>query len=168
MNKLQPKQSGILSISPSSRGFGFAVFTEQGKLVNWGVKRASGDKNTQSLAKVKEKIAQYQPGVIVLEDCSTKEPRRAPRIQKLSKQIIALAAKNKIQTTVFSRSQVREVFFADGVGTKHGVAEIIANQFPELAFQLPPKRKLWIPEDPRMDIFDAVALVQAFRQQKLK
>jgi hypothetical protein len=39
------------------------------------------------------------------------------------------------------------------------LAEILATRFPEeLAPRLPPKRKPWISEDYRMDIFDAVAL----------
>jgi hypothetical protein len=48
--------------------------------------------------------------------------------------------------------------------TKQEMAELLAKQFPdELASQLPLKRKTWKSEDSRMDIFDAVALVVAFR-----
>jgi hypothetical protein len=36
----------------------------------------------------------------------------------------------------------------------------------ELASRLPPKRKTWKSEDSRMDIFDAGALVVAFRIKK--
>jgi len=51
------------------------------------------------------------------------------------------------------------VFFADGQGTKHALAEILAARFPEeLGCRLPPKRRPWMSEDYRMDIFDAVAL----------
>jgi hypothetical protein len=47
----------------------------------------------------------------------------------------------------------------DGRGTKHALAEIIAKRFPEeLGSRLPPKRKPWMSEDSRMNIFDAVAL----------
>jgi hypothetical protein len=55
-------------------------------------------------------------------------------------------------------------FFADGCGTKHALAEIIAERFPkELGFRLPPKRRAWMSEDSRMDIFDAVALALMVR-----
>jgi hypothetical protein len=40
---------------------------------------------------------------------------------------------------LFSREQVRRVFFADGRGTKHALAEILAKKFPEeLGSRLPP------------------------------
>ena len=59
------------------------------------------------------------------------------------------------------------MFFADGEGTKHALAEILAKRFPEeLATRLPPKRRPWTSEDYRMDILDAVALVLVFRQRK--
>jgi hypothetical protein len=65
---------------------------------------------------------------------------------------------------LFSRQQVRRVFFADGQGTKHALAEILAKRFPEeLGFRLPPKRRPWMSEDYRMDLFDAVALALMLR-----
>ena len=55
-------------------------------------------------------------------------------------------------------------FLHDGQGTKHALAEIIANRVPEqLSSQLPPKRQAWMSEDSRMNIFGAVALVMTFR-----
>ena len=43
------------------------------------------------------------------------------------------------------------------------LAEMLAGKFPEeLASRLPPKRRPWMSEDPRMDIFDAVGLAVAF------
>jgi hypothetical protein len=65
--------------------------------------------------------------------------------------------------------QLQQIYFADGRGTKHALAEIIAKRFPgELASRLPPKRKPWMSEDYRMSIFDAVALVLAFRKRHLE
>jgi len=53
------------------------------------------------------------------------------------------------------------------LGTKDGVAEIIAKQFPdELGSRLPPQRRPWTSEDYRMGIFDAMALALAFRKVK--
>ena len=70
---------------------------------------------------------------------------------------------------LFSHEQVRRVFFADGQGIKHALAEIVANKFPEeLGSHLPPKRRPWMSEDSRMDIFDAVALVLVLRLNKAK
>ena len=159
MNKIQPKHFRILAIAPSTRGFGFAVLEGRETLVDWGVKTVKGDKNIQSLAKVEDLIAHYQPGTLVLEDTSAKNSRRSPRIRKLCQQIIKMASNRKVSIKLFSRDQVMKTFILDGRGTKHALAEIIAKRFPEeLGSRLPPERKPWMSEDSRMNIFDAVAL----------
>jgi len=169
MKKLPPKYPRILTIAPSTRGFGFALVEGLDMLVDWGVKSVKGDKNAQSLMKVEELIVRYKPEVLVLQDTSIKQSRRSERIQILSKQIISLAATRKVSVALFSREQVIRAFFADGQGTKQALAEIIATKFPEeLGSRLPPKRRPWMSEDSRMDIFDAVALALMPRLVKAK
>ena len=165
MTKSKPKYTRILAVAPSTRGFGYAVHEGQDTLVDRGGKRASGDKNRECLAKVDELIDHWQPEVLVLEDSSGKGSRRAPRIQKLCKGIIALARNRKVSMKVFSRKTIRKVFFVDGQGTRHDVAKMVAEWFPEeLGLLLPSKRRACDDgEDPRMDIFDAVALVMVHR-----
>lgn len=154
-----PKYLRTLAIAPSTRGFGYAVVEGHDTLADWGVKTVEGDKNSESLARVERLIALYEPEIVVLQDTSTKTSRRAPRIKTLSKRILNLVGKRKIKVALFSHEQVRKVFFEDGKGTKHELAKIVAERFPEeLGGKLPPKRKPWMTEDPRMDIFDAVAL----------
>jgi Holliday junction resolvasome RuvABC endonuclease subunit len=136
-----------------------AVLEGHKELVDWGVKSVEGDKNAGSMEKVEELIAHYNPHVMVLEDTLAKGSRRCARIQALTKRLIALAESRTIKVALFSQKKIRRVFFADGCGTKHALAEIIAERFPEeLGFRLPPKRRAWMSEDSRMDIFDAVAL----------
>src|ERR1017187_30907 len=159
MNKIFPKHPLILAIAPSTKGFGYAVLEGHKELVDWGVKSVTGDKNAGSIEKVEEMIAHYNPQVMALEDTVAEGSHRAPRIQKLTKRLINLAKSRPVKVTLFSREQVRRAIFADGCGTKHALAEIIANRFPEeLGFRLPPKRRAWMSEDSRMDIFYAVAL----------
>jgi Holliday junction resolvasome RuvABC endonuclease subunit len=161
------KYHRILAIAPSTRGFGFAVFEGQDSLADWGVKYVAGDKNANSVAKVKDLIILYQPDVLVLED--TKDSRRSSRIKALNRKVVALAASCKLRVALFSQEQVRRAFFADGEGTKYAVAEIIAKEFPEeLASRLPPKRRPWTSEDSRMNIFDAVALSLVLRLSRAK
>ena len=164
MNQIRPKSFRILAITPSTRGFGFAVLEGEKTLVDWGTKPARGDKNAQSLVKVEDLIVHYQPDILVLEDALAKNSRRSSRIKELSQQIIALAGTCKTKVTLFSREQVRCRFFEDGEGTKHALATIIAGRFPaELGSILPPKRRLWASEDRSMDIFDAVAVALVLR-----
>src|ERR1700722_8116830 len=116
MNTINPKQFRILAITPSYRGFGFAVLEGQDTLVDWGVRNVQGDKNAHSLARVDELIAQYQPVVLVLQD--VENSRRHSRIKALNRKIIALAATRKVSVKLFSHEQVRRTYFADGLGTK--------------------------------------------------
>jgi len=167
MRKHLPQYPRILGIAPSSRGFGFALVEGLNTLVDWGVKSVQGDKNLGTAAKVAEMIAHYAPDVIVLEDTAAKPARRSPRIRALTKQIARLAEQENITLALFSRNQLRQAFFADGQGTKHALAEVLAKRFPdELGFRLPPKRRPWMSEDSRMGIFDAVALALVFRKYK--
>jgi Holliday junction resolvasome RuvABC endonuclease subunit len=159
MNRPRSKHLRVLAIAPSSRGFGFVVLERREKLVDWGVKAVKQDKNTQCLAKIEKLIAQCRPDVLVLEDHSSNHCRRSARIKALGKQIVALAAGHKIKVALFSREKVKRFFFGEDSGTKHKIAEILAKQFPEeLSLRLPPKRRPWMNEDYRMDIFDALAL----------
>jgi hypothetical protein len=89
--------------------------------------------------------------------------------RQFSRQIITLAATRKVSVALFSHEQVRRVFFADGQGTIHARAEILAKRFSEeLGSRLPPKRRAWMSEDSRMDIFDAVALALMLRLKRAK
>ena len=159
MNKSLPTYPRILAIAPSTKGFGYAVFEGHKMLVHWGVKSVKGDKNAGAVEKVEDMIARYNPQVMVLEDTATKESHRAPRIKALTKRLVAVAERRTIKVVLFSQKQIRRVFFGDVRGTKHALAENIAERFPEeLGFLLPPKRRDWMSQDSRMDIFDAVAL----------
>jgi hypothetical protein len=164
MIQLHQKYFRVLAISPSTRGFGFAVLEGEQTLVDWGVKSVAGDKNAQCVAKVKEMLGHYRPDVMVLQDHSRKDSRRSIRIRTLSRQIVALASMQKVKLMLFSRGQVERLFAANGKGTKHTRAELLSARFPsELGYRLPPKRRPWMSEDYRMDIFDAVALALALR-----
>src|SRR6266853_1504076 len=159
METFLPKYPRILAITPSTRGFGYAVLEGHKLLVEWGVKSVTGDKNAGSIEKAKAMIAHYNPGVSVLEDTATKGSRRWRRIQALTKRLVAVAERRSIKVALFPQRQVRRFFLGDAGGTKHALAEVIAERFPEeLGLHLPPKRRSWMSEDSRMGIFDAVAL----------
>lgn len=159
MKQSQPKHFRILGIAPTSRGFGFAVLEGEKTLVDWGNKSVKGDKNAQSLARLDELVALYEPDVLVLPDAFAKNTRRAPRIKTLVEQMSDLGKTRKIKIALFSPEQVKRRFFSDGEGTKHDVAKIVADRFPaELGDSLPSKRELWMHEDHRMGFFDAVGL----------
>jgi hypothetical protein len=160
---IQNKSIRILAIAPLSRGLGYAVMEGPGKLVACGNKAILRDKNAKALTWVNRFIKFYQPDVLVLPDVTAADTRRAARIKTLHRQIVAWAGKRQLKVRLVSVTQVRTQLLGAAKGTKFAVARTLAEKFPtELETRLPPKRRPWMSEDPRMDIFDAVGLATAF------
>ncbi len=155
----------ILGISLSTRGFGYAVIENEASLIAYGNKKIVGNKNIGSLAGIRKVIVQNQPETMVLPDVNhAKGTRRVARIKALHKKVLALAKKKKIKAVIISGKKLRSILLGNEYGTKHEMAAMVAQQFPdELALLLPPKRTVAMRENPRMDIFDAVELVVALR-----
>ena len=77
--------------------------------------------------------------------------------RQLHQQIIELAASRKIKVLLLSGKALRIALVGDVKGTKHEMAEFLAQKYhAELAGKLPAKRRAWENEDGRMDMFDAV------------
>jgi hypothetical protein len=128
-----------------------------------GNKAILRDKNAGSLAWVNRFIKFYQPDVLVLPDVTAADTRRVARIKTLHRKIVAWAGKQQLKVRLISVTQLRGKLLGDAKGTKFAVAQTLAEKFPvELGTRLPPKRRPWMSEDPRMDIFDAVGLAAAF------
>ena len=149
----------MLAIAPSSKGFGFAVL-EGHVLVDWGVRSVvKGDKNAQCVGKVEKLVRHYMPHIIALQNYGTRGSRRSARIRELVEQLVALGRGHKIRVALLSRERIHRAFAVEGRATKHKIAEMLAARFPEeLTHRLPPRRRPWMSEDYRMDIFGAVAL----------
>src|SRR5712691_5260808 len=144
MNQIASEHFRILAIALSTRGFGFVVMEGQKAIIDCGGRVADGDKNVQSLTKMKKLLNFYHPDVLVLQDVEAKGSRRAPRIKTLNRQIKGLAEKQKIKVKLISGKQMRNSLLGNPKGTKQEMAEMLAMQFPdELASRLPPKRKSW-------------------------
>lgn len=157
MNRIEPFR--ILAVALSTRGFGYAVMEMENSLVDYGNKVVKKDRNVHSLAQIEKMINRNQPDVLVLQDVNAKGARRAPRIKELHRRVVELAKRRRLKTTKISRTEARDLLIGNRKASKHEVAEMLAQRFPdELAPRLPPKRKPWNSEDARMDIFDAVAL----------
>jgi len=153
----------ILAIAPLSRGLGYAVMEGPDNLLACGNKAILRDKNTGALAWLEKFIKFYQPAVLVLPDVQAKDTRRAKRIKTLHKKMVAWAVKRGVKVRMVSNTQVRLQLLNDTKATKQAVAETLVKRFPtELAPRLPPKRRPWMSEDPRMDIFDAVGFAAGF------
>lgn len=159
MKKKSIEDALILSVFPSVRGFGFALFQGTWVPIDWGFRHVQGDKNKFSLEKVRKLIDEYAPDILLLENCAGAGSRRAPRVENLIDNIAKMAIEYPIAVVRYSRSQIQECFAEYDAVTKYEIASAISQNLPEFPPQLPPERKIWLPEDYRMSIFDAVSLI---------
>jgi hypothetical protein len=149
----------ILAVYPAVRGFGFALFHGAWTPIDWGFRHVDGDKNTACLDKVRALIEDYAPDTLLLEDHRGAGSRRCPRVTVLIDEIARLAMGKGISVARYSRDQIRECFAEFDATSKYDIARAISRVLPEFPPQLPPERKIWLPEDTRMSIFDAVSLI---------
>ncbi len=151
-----PKNAILLAIDPTSRGLSFAVLEAPAYLVSWGSREAT---TKTVLKKLDELLTQFNPDVLVLEDLAAEGARRRARAKREIQAMELLAFTRGLQVEWVSRLAVRDTF-APGMN-KYAVAVRLAAIFPDLAEQVPRKRKAWMPEDLRMNVFDALGFAVA-------
>lgn len=152
----------VLGIHPTTRGFGFAVLEGERLLLDRGLKIARRDKNARACAHAAALIRLYAPDALVFEDAAAGGSRRRLRVRKLFKELRRTAAHLGVPSCAISRRAVRDAFSPGSRATKHQIATAIAESFPELAPQLPPRRKAWMSERANMGIFDALSFALAY------
>ena len=151
----------VLAFDLRHRRFGYAVFQGHRTLLEWGqrvypaVGEAERDLAQRRIAKL---LDGFTPDLILL-----KQERwdRGHADQHLSFPLTALqteAQRYRIPIRLIPESSVRSAFAVFGCRTKPDIAATLASLFPELLRSIPPPRKAWQAEHPRMTGFDAVAL----------
>ncbi len=152
----------VLAIDPGGAKFGFAVFEGEDRLVDWGLRRIRPGRKGDGVGRVVELLDCYRPDALVVEDVSSKHAGRSPRIRRLVRAVFRLGSKRGIPTYSFPRARIRAAFLQVGAFTKEEIAAAIADRFPVLALRLPPKRRPWMSEDNRINLFEAAALALTF------
>lgn len=77
-----------------------------------------------------------------------------------------LAGVYGVDLVKYGPKDIRNTFDSLGVRTKHERAKMASSMLPALSHRLPPKRKAWSSEDPRMSPFEAAALGLTYFSQK--
>jgi hypothetical protein len=154
----QPPQR-VLTLHATSRGFGYCVFDGPSQLTDWGIKRVpKGDKNWNCVTLVEHLIQRFDPHAIVFEDVGEIGGRRSARVRHLYRDIEKLADEAGLDAYCYPWQAVFDVFKDAAPITRHDLAVMIAVILPSIKKRLPPKRKPWLPMDPRQALFDAAAL----------
>lgn len=147
----------VLALHPNPRGFAFALFEAPLSPVDWGLREVLGiDQNARTFELIARLCKSVQPDTIVLEDTDSPSTRKSERAKRLISLIGAMAEVEGITLAKYSREQVREAFHHASI-SRYEIAQAIATFVPALADRLPPMRKLWKSEDPRLWLFDAAS-----------
>jgi hypothetical protein len=155
----------VLAIYFQTKGFGYVLLQHWLSPVDWGSPEVQGrDRETRCLKRIDALLSLHAPDVVVLQDTSKTGTRRAPHIRALNRRTLELAKRRDIPVRTYSRKQVLDYFEELGATTKQSIAETIAKHIPALILYVPPPRKPWKSEDPRMGIFEAAALVWTYLQ----
>ncbi|MEW8521630.1 MAG: hypothetical protein AB2552_01115 [Candidatus Thiodiazotropha endolucinida] len=149
-------QELVLAVYSTYRGFGFAVFEEPSKPVDWGIKEATQGKRSEIFDKFETLLTFYAPATVVLE--KGEASKRGMEAKSRSNEFATVAYKHGSAVHRYSRSAVQEVFAQFNARTKYEIAKTICTWLPALAPRMPPYRRPWMSEDYRMGIFDAIAL----------
>lgn len=148
----------LLAIDLMPRGFAFALFEKPDSLIDWGLTDIRVNVPRRSIKRIRQLVEFYQPSRIVLEDIKKGSPNRTTKIKQLAEDIHFLAKENGLKVSSYTPKTIQDIFSQFKCHNKHERANAICEWLPQLSSRIPPKRAVWMSEDPRINLFDAVSL----------
>ena len=158
----------ILAIALRSRRFGFAVFEGPNRLLDWGMvfyPLNDGAQHTAASKRVASLLTLFTPSVVVVGRTRLRNVRNGSSVRPILRSIRREVSSRTIPVQFMRAAVVKGIFRQFPAKSKHEIATMIAQMFPELLWKLPPKRRIWESEHPIMAMFDAVALGFAYWQR---
>lgn len=143
-----------LGLDPAPRGIAFVALDGRDDLIDWGIPVLTTRSTRDAIRKVRFLIERFQPTLLVVEH--RRHTRRGKRARRIIEGVGVIGESLGLPVIEVARSQVRG-HFAHTDGTKYEIARALVDCFPELCHRLPRKRKPWMSEDDRMNIFDALS-----------
>ena len=159
----------ILAIDLRHRRLGYAVFEGHKLLLDAGLRvyRAVGEAEAAMASKrLTVLLKSFSPSAIVVARERLDRAETSAHIRSLVEVMVRTAGAHSIPIFVIGNDDVRKTFRNMGCETRDEIAVALARIFPELAWRLPPKRRAWQSEHPRMALFDAIALGLAYWQHQ--
>jgi len=154
-NLIHPSTARFLGVSVNPRSFGFVII-ENGSVLDTGVRSCWTPEFEDCLGSRLQRIVQtYKPSALILR--TSQSNNAVPQKKVLLHAIKRVGKQHNLTTFQIGHSSLRRYFLGYHATTKHEIASAVARLLPELAWQLPRKRKPWESEHYRMAIFDAAA-----------
>ena len=111
------------------------------ELLDWGHSSVKPRNAEVLLDLVAAQIAWYNPKVVVLEDWTHKKSRRRKRVKNLLADLADFVLSANCEVECYAPHEIARCFAPEGKITKHEIAEIIADMYPELGPTTPTKTK---------------------------
>ena len=164
----QNQNSRILAIDLRARKFGYAVFEEPKRLIDWGSSTyPSGEIGAHVASqRVAVLLKLFHPSTVVIKKDRCTGVRKISVVKDIIKQIRRETASRSTPVVLIGHRTISRVFRIFRVHAKYDIATMLATTFPELLWRLPPKRKIWQGEHRRMGAFDAIAVGFAYLSRR--
>jgi hypothetical protein len=146
----------LLALDVRPHRLGYAVFETPARLLDFRVTRF--DSPHAGALRAASLVGKFGPTTVVLRKIGQRSTRNRPLTRATIRLISRQTRHSSIQVAVVSNRQVTISLGGGRRLTKHQIASLLAQAFPELVWRLPQPRRPWEPEPWNMSIFDAVAL----------
>jgi hypothetical protein len=107
-------------------------------------------------------IDEIRPHMIVLKKERWERGHVDQHMANVVEAVQGVAELHSIPIHLIDQNEIRTIFGRWDCSTREEIAVTLAQMFPDLLWALPPKRKAWQAEHPRMSMFDAVALALTY------
>jgi hypothetical protein len=155
----------VIAVALRSRRFAFAIFEGPYRLLDWGTVFYPLNNAAQHAAAKKRIVSlltMITPSVVVIRKARLLNSRKGSGARPILAAIKRAANSRSVPVRPMKPREISEVFQLFQATTKYEIASMLAESFPHLSWKLPPVRKIWESEHPRMALFDAVALGFAY------
>jgi hypothetical protein len=145
----------VIALDIRPRRIGYTVFEGPTRLLDWGVIRIRHKKTDRTTFLLKT----FRPSILVLRNITRNARRDRPAVREMTRTVRHQAKSLSIPSISLSTAQVKRVLGPYvKKPTKQQFAAFVAECLPELAWQLPPRRRVWQSERWNMTLFDSAAL----------
>ena len=152
--------SRIISLDIRSKTLAHALLDGPLHLIDFGVSRST--QSAFQADRVEKLVKKFQSDIIVLRKVPAGSKRDNPAVQAAIRSIRARARRLSIPVVSIEKRFIDQTFQGHCKPTKYQIALLLSACYPALRWYTPRKRKIWMPEDRRMQYFDAAALGLAY------
>jgi hypothetical protein len=154
----------VLAIDLRSQRSGFAIYEGPRRLLDHGTTVVPFEGAGSSTSKFSDLLKISMPSVIIVKKERWEDMVAHPQAKRLTEKLTREANAREIEIRLLEQNALRATFRNLNCETKAEISAALSRFFPNLAWQLPPPRKIWDSEHPRQSVFDAIALGFAYWQ----